>query len=582
MRRSRQPVTPEALRAALREKQTVASIIRFPGSVLSRDESPAFFRAVLASGLVDQRSLQEVLLLAMSMSGRPARYQELPGTVETLEEGVLADPPERPGKERPDDLDYRLADLLIKRRQLNPWQASQLLAGRTKFKLGGYWVVDSIGQGGYGQVFLGREEKDLRDGVDLQDAYHASLFPRERLLAIKVLPQARSTPEMIARFEHEVSLQSGLLHPNFVQFIDSGFDGNVHYMVHEYVDGGDLRSLLHEIPLLPFDVVAHIVMQAAEALQHLHDCNIVHRDIKPANILISTDGFAKLGDMGLALRMQSFETLPPEMTAFLNAEMHADVGSDDTQTQVARQLDRAGLKGKIAGTVDYMAPDQLHDPHSPTPRWDIYSLGCTLYQLLTGSVPFPKGETREKFRAHLKEAPPDPRIYNQSIPYDIAALTLSMLAKDPNLRIRSATEVAARLRPWSSEKKLIDLLQQYNKLREKESPAFEDKHPLPSAVAAVLPDRSDASPPLPVIPPVLPSQLVPGTTIPPILAVPGQGSAPFPPGPKAASTPPYRPFKTTSSRVLFDLAKGIGLNFLCPLLLALLILELMRRWLFSG
>jgi serine/threonine protein kinase len=319
----------------------------------------------------------------------------------------------------------QLADELIRQGFLNRWQAEQLLEERTKFSLGQYRIFDAIGKGGYGYVFLGRGPSG------------------QQFSAIKVLPLPKATPELSRRFRHEIDLQKNLRHPNLVRFIESGQDGNVNYMVHEFMNGGDVRSLLRQESILPLDAAAAIIAQIARAVQYLHDKGIVHRDIKPANILLSSDGMARLIDLGLAtpIDVQYAITYP---------------SSEEESGTTNRQLDSSILhSGRVAGTVDYMAPDQLRAPTYPTPAWDIYSLGCTLYQMLTGTVPFPTGDTQERFRAKLQSEPKDARIYNQAIPFDVADLLRSMLAPRRKQRITSARAVADRLDVWSSPDGLI-------------------------------------------------------------------------------------------------------------------------------
>jgi len=313
----------------------------------------------------------------------------------------------------------QLADELIRQGFLNRWQAEQLLEDRTKFSLGQYRIFDAIGKGGYGYVFLGRRTSER----------HFS--------AIKVLPLPKATPELSRRFMREIGLQKNLRHPNLVRFIESGQDGNVNYMVHEFMNGGDVRSLLRQEHILPLETTAAIIAQVARAVQYLHDKGIIHRDIKPANILLSSDGTARLIDLGLATPIDA-------CSVSTNPQGDEESGTQD------QSLDSSTLhSGRVAGTVDYMAPDQLRTPTHPTPSWDIYSLGCTLYQMLTGTVPFPEGDAKEKFRAKLQSEPKDARIYNQAIPFDVADLLRSMLTPRRKNRRISAQAIADRLDAWS-------------------------------------------------------------------------------------------------------------------------------------
>ncbi len=436
-------------------------------------EPPRFYHFAKASGLVKESTLDEVLVELRSSSVHAAA--ELPsvglglfqhaarlkagehhGTGDTrLDDSPSADSTDASLEgesaikthENITEQDRLLAEELVKRGFLNSWQATQLLDGRTKFSLGDYRILDSIGKGGYGHVFLGREDRNVRRK---REKSPNAFFAVEPFYAIKVLPLPRTTPELTARFLHEIEIQKNLSHPNIVQYVASGRDGSVHYMVHEFIDGGDLRRLLRGEGRLPFDVAAAIISHLAQGIHYLHEKGLVHRDIKPANVLLSSDGIAKLADMGL--------TVPSRQSSTYFAGGHPEESSI-----IEREIDKAtGLSGKVAGTVDFLAPDQIRAPDEPTPAWDIYSLGCTLYLLLSGSVPFPKGDTKQKFRAHLLAEAADPRVFDQSIPYDLVRLLRSMLEKDPNRRIRTAAEIAERLRPWIPPLGLAEKLRFYD------------------------------------------------------------------------------------------------------------------------
>ena len=421
-------------------------------------ETPRFYHIAKASGLVAKTALDETLAELRSSSGpttptvpafgleqvqRPARLDDgvrrrKPDTrsdiaVTDSNDASLEGESTAKPSENVTEQDRRLAEELVRRGVLNVWQASQLMEGRTKFSLGDYRILDSLGKGGYGHVFLGCENRNTRQH---RENSQTGFFASEPFYAIKVLPPVRTTPELTARFLHEIDVQKDISHPNLVRLIDSGHDGNVHYMVHEFVDGGDLRRLLRVEGRLPYDVAAAIIFHLAQGVHYLHEKGLVHRDVKPANVLLSGDGLAKLVDMGL--------TVPSRQSSHtFNAALAEESGV------IERQIDKViGLRGKVAGTVDFLAPDQIRFPDEPTPAWDIYSLGCTFYLALTGNVPFPKSDAKQKFHAHLFAEATDPRVFAQSIPFDLVRLLRLMLAKDPNHRIRTAAEVARQLRPW--------------------------------------------------------------------------------------------------------------------------------------
>ncbi len=334
----------------------------------------AFERCALLSGLLTHEKL------AMARSALARSERDLPS------------PPTEPR-------DQRIADKLVEMGLLNVWQAKQLLEGRTKFNLGPYWIVDSLGRGGMGQVFK---------------AEHGVLG---RVVAIKVLPRSRSTPEAIANFTREIRAQARLDHANLVRAYDAGEDGNVYYLVTEYVPGSDLRKLVRAGGPLSMIDAASIISQIACGLQHAHEQGVVHRDVKPGNILVTPDGHAKLSDLGLA------------------GPLHGDEADPRL--------------GRIVGTADYLSPDHIQTPGDPKPAWDVYSLGCTLYYAVTGKVPFPGGTTADKAQAHLRLRPLDPRRLNPKLTERFIEVIADMMAKNPAERIASAAEVAARLAPWT-------------------------------------------------------------------------------------------------------------------------------------
>jgi serine/threonine protein kinase len=299
--------------------------------------------------------------------------------------------------------DREISEKIVSMGILNAWQAKQLLDGRTKFTLGSYRIIDSLGQGGMGHVFKA-EDPILK-----------------RVVAIKVLPRDKSTPEAIANFTREIQALSRLNHPKLVRAVDAGNDGNVNFLVTEFVPGSDLRKLVRRNGPLKMEVAANIISQVAEGLQHAHQQGIVHRDVKPGNVLVTPEGDAKLSDLGLAGPMYS------------------------------SNADQDPRYGKIVGTADYLSPDHIASPWNPAPAWDIYSLGCTLYYAVTGKVPFPGGTTADKARAHCSLKPLDPRRLNHQLSDPFVDVIADMMAKDPAQRVVSALAVIDRLATWSRE-----------------------------------------------------------------------------------------------------------------------------------
>jgi eukaryotic-like serine/threonine-protein kinase len=352
-------------------------------SLQSAPRTP-FAKNALASGLVTAADLDEALARlrdGASQTANPA------AAVESGNDGHPTD--------------EQFADQLVAMRRLNRYQATQLLSGFTKLTLGPYHIVDSIGQGGMGQVF--RAEHSLMG----------------RTVAVKVLPKNKSTPEAIDCFTREIRAQAALDHENLVRALDAGHDGNVYFLVCEYVPGADLRRYVRDRGPLGMAEAATIISQAAQGLHHAHQNGLIHRDVKPANLLVTPEGLTKVSDLGL-------------------------VGS-------LRDADSDPRAGKVVGTADYLAPEHITSPRSITATSDLYSLGCTLYYAVTGKVPFPGGNAREKARRHCEDTPFHPRVLNPSLSEPFVEVIAAMMEKDPAKRIASAAEVVERLAPWAGE-----------------------------------------------------------------------------------------------------------------------------------
>ena len=248
--------------------------------------------------------------------------------------------------------DERLAEQMVELGFLTTYQAEQLKQGRTKLNLGPYVITDWLGQGGMGQVFV---------------AVHQMM---DREVAIKVLPQSKSTPEAIASFKREIQTQAKLDHRNLVRAYDAGHDGNVYFLVTEYVPGTDLRRLVRSQGPLTMKQAASVIIQAAWGWATPTDEGLVHRDVKPGNVLVTPEGQAKVSDLGLA--------------GFLHE------GDDDPRS--ARSWARPTI-----------CPPSRSPPRKIVlPVSDIYSLGCTLYYAVTGKVPFPGRQHAREGAAALR------------------------------------------------------------------------------------------------------------------------------------------------------------------------------------
>ena len=267
--------------------------------------------------------------------------------------------------------------------------------------LGTYLILDKIGQGGMGSVYK---------------AKHKTM---DRVVAIKVLrKQSTLSSESIKRFQREVLAAGKLIHPNIVTAFDAGEQNGVHYLVMEFVDGEDLKSLLDRKGALSVSEAVNCILQASKALQYAHEKQIIHRDIKPANLLLDREGIVKVLDMGLARIIHE-------------AEDH--------------QQNSLTADGAVMGTLDYLPPEQSFDTKSADARSDIYSLGCTLFTLLTGRPVYPGNTLVQKILAHREAPIPSIRESRPDVSEHLDSLVKRMLAKDPALRPQTMADVIEAL-----------------------------------------------------------------------------------------------------------------------------------------
>lgn len=297
----------------------------------------------------------------------------------------------------------KLAGLMVRDGLLTFFQAEQLLLGKWKrFTIGKYRVLERLGSGGMGQVFL-CEHKLMR-----------------RRVAVKVLPTAKADdPSSLERFYREARAVAALDHPNIVRAYDIDQDDNLHFLVMEYVDGASLQDIVKKFgPMDPLRA-CHYIYQAAHGLQHAYDqARLVHRDIKPGNILVDRTGVVKILDMGLARFFHDEEDL------------------------LTKKYDES-----VLGTADYLAPEQAIDSHGVDIRADIYSLGATFYFMLTGQPPFTEGTVAQKLIWHQTKDPKSLVQIRPDVPREIVGIVSKMMLKDMNQRPQLPNDVAAMLAP---------------------------------------------------------------------------------------------------------------------------------------
>lgn len=309
-----------------------------------------------------------------------------------------------PLENRPTDCE-QLARELIRQRKLTKFQAEQIYMGNgASLTFGNYVILDKLGQGGMGMV-LKAEHKRMK-----------------RVVALKVMSgAAMKSPDAVKRFHREVEAAARLSHPNIVAAFDADEDRGTHFLVMEYVAGSDLSQIVKQGGPLPLAKALDYTIQASKGLAHAHQQGLVHRDIKPANLLLDQKGIVKILDMGLARFDDSLSS----------TEGAANAGLTTT--------------GTIMGTVDYMSPEQALDTKHADARSDIYSLGVTLFYLLTGRVPFVGDTIMKKLLAHREDPIPSLCEIRSDIPAELDVALNRLLAKKPAERFQTMDEVAAAL-----------------------------------------------------------------------------------------------------------------------------------------
>ena len=281
-------------------------------------------------------------------------------------------------------------------RQPIPTQPNRLQVGGT---IGNYVIHRSLGQGNMGQVVL------------------ASHKQMKREVALKfIAPELLASASARARFQREIEATAKLQHPNLVIAHDAGEVDGQHFLVMEYVQGLDLRSKVKESGALDVATAIQCTADAARGLHHAHEKGIVHRDVKPGNIMLGSDDTAKVTDLGLA--------------------RFSDSAPDSVEVSQT---------GVVIGTSAFMSPEQCAGTRELDFRTDIYSLGCTLFYLLTGRNVYPADSTLQMLRAHTEEPIPSVREISPEFPVALDNLLSSMLSKRPQDRPESMASVASQL-----------------------------------------------------------------------------------------------------------------------------------------
>jgi serine/threonine protein kinase/Tfp pilus assembly protein PilF len=265
--------------------------------------------------------------------------------------------------------------------------------------IGRYKILEEVGRGGMGIVYKA-EDPSL-----------------ERMVAIKILPpKLLKNKEALRRFLREAKVAAKLEHPHILPIYDIGEDGEIYYMVMEYLEGETLREWLESRQEISLEGSLNLFKQAAEALHYAHQKRVVHRDVKPENIMVLRDGTVKVMDFGIAVMEDRHSVTQP---------------------------------GAVMGTIAYLSPEQAEGKQADL-RSDIYSLGIVLFELLTGSLPFDARTPSEMLSHHLSTLPPLPSKLNSFVPEVLDQVVLKTLAKNPADRYQTVGDLLQDLEKGSS------------------------------------------------------------------------------------------------------------------------------------
>jgi serine/threonine-protein kinase len=322
-----------------------------------------------------------------------------------------------------------LARALVAEKLLTPYQAEQIYAGNTRgFRIGPYCILAFLGEGSAGAVFR---------------AEHSTLG---RIAAIKVFKKAAfDSEEAYHFFQREVQATGLLNHPNLVTAYDAGKARGIYYLVMEYVDGPSVRKIVRRDGPLPVSLACEIARQTALGLQYAHERGMVHRDIKPSNLLVrNAPGWnsARGPKSEPVLALASPPTPVVKVLDFGLARLGHSPG-----VTVNGNATLAVQSGVMVGTADYISPEQADNIHTVDIRSDLYSLGCTLYFILSGEVPFPGTTALEKLVKRLTEEPVPLRQRRPEIPPAVAGIVQCLMARNPGARFQTPAALAEALAP---------------------------------------------------------------------------------------------------------------------------------------
>jgi serine/threonine protein kinase len=282
--------------------------------------------------------------------------------------------------------------------------------------LGGFEVLEELNRGGMGVIYKARQR-----GLN-------------RLVALKVVaPDQFAHPDTRRRFAREVQAAALLSHPNIVTVFHTDLEAPAPYLAMEFVDGIDLSRLVSKVGALPILDACFYIEQAAHGLQHAHEQGLVHRDIKPSNLMVTPSPLAASGRIN-PRRGPRVKILDMGLARVIAA---APIPGMQNFTRL----------GEYLGTPDYMSPEQAEDPRLVDTRSDLYSLGCTLYFLLTGDVPFPGKSLTRKIKQKREELPASIREKRPDTPASVEDIVYRLLARYPADRFQTPLDLIDALAP---------------------------------------------------------------------------------------------------------------------------------------
>ncbi len=400
---------------------------------------------------------------------------------------------------------------LVKQQLLTEYQAHMIQRGRAEgFFIGNYKILERVGKGQMGGVYK-------------------AIHPLGQMVALKILPASKAAdPHILARFQREAKLLLQLDHPNVVRAFQIGEEGGVHYFVMEYLDGESLQEVLDRRKRLPWPEAVRLFHQVLQGLQHIHEKRMVHRDIKPSNLLLvpaatpdndtTWNATVKILDIGLGRELFDETAAAGEIETQLTAE------------------------GTVLGTPDYLAPEQARDASNVDIRADIYSVGCVLYQCLTGQPPFPDTNILSQMVRHAMESPRPVREFVADVPPLLQTVLDTMLAKKPEDRYATPAAAAEVLSPLLTARGAAP---QSSTI----VPAYKAWLESESAIPAV----AGAAPAAPPMSPAVPSAALPAAAA---VAAANVPAPPSPLTPASSASPGRQPPSAARARAMSSRASG--------------------------